>query len=146
MATLVRRITHLRLHHATAATPLHSYYDTGHWTAITTAIVTATLRLSASLLGPTLGFTASDINARALRAGGAMALLCDRVDPNLIQMIGRWRSNAMFRYLHLQAFPLIHNLSGRMLRGGHFALLPDATLPPAATALLNQFPDPNVVP
>jgi hypothetical protein len=140
VATLIRRITHLRAHAASATTPLHSYWTGIRWIAVTPDLITATLRLSAAQLGPALGFTPSDINARALRAGGAMALLCARIDPNLIQMVGRWRSNAMFRYLHLQAHPLIQDLSQRMLTGGTFALLPDNDLPPHAAALLAQIP------
>jgi hypothetical protein len=46
----------------------------------------------------------------------------------------------MFRYLHLQAYPLIQDLSQRMLTGGTFALLPDNDVPPQAAALLAQIP------
>ena len=86
--------------------------------------------------------TLSDINARALRSGGTMALLCARVDPNIIQMVGRWHSDAMFHYLHLQATPLIGDLSHRMLTGSAFTLLPDQDLPAPATAMLLQVPPP----
>jgi hypothetical protein len=144
VATIIRRITHLRTHNAPATMPLHSYWAGTRWIAVTPDLITATLRLSAAHLGPTLGFTPIDINARALRAGGAMALLCARIDPNLIQMVGRWRSNAMFRYLHLQAYPLIQDLSQRMLTGGTFALLPDVDVPPQAAALLAQIPPANL--
>jgi hypothetical protein len=72
---------------------------------------------------------------RALRAGGAMALLCARVDPLLVQLVGRWKSDAMLRYLHLQATNM-HDLATRMLSGGEFKLLPNQTLPPQALSLL----------
>jgi hypothetical protein len=71
-----------------------------------------------------------------------MALLCAQVDPDIIKMVGRWRSDAMFRYLHLQATPLIGDLSHRMLTGGNFTLLPDADVPAPAAALLLQVPLP----
>jgi hypothetical protein len=36
-----------------------------------------------------------------------MALLCGRIDHNTISILGRWHSDAMIRYLHLQAKPLM---------------------------------------
>ena len=39
--------------------------------------------------GPEISFTEADINARSLRAGGAMALLMVRVDPNTIRLVGK---------------------------------------------------------
>ena len=49
-----------------------------------------------------------------------MALLCAGVDSsNLIRMIGRWRSDEMYRYLHVQAQPVMNGLAAAtMLRGG----------------------------
>ena len=58
-----------------------------------------------------------------------MALLCARVDADLIQLVGRWRSDAMFRYLHVQAAPLTSNFAPRMLQFGDFSLT--APQPPA---------------
>jgi hypothetical protein len=142
IAALVRRISHLRLHHAPPDTPLYAYHVETRWETVTSPILTATLRRSAAYLGPALGLRPSDISSRSLRAGGAMALLCAQVDPDLIKMVGRWRSDAMFRYLHLQATPLIGDLSHRMLTGGNFTLLPDADVPAPAAALLLQVPLP----
>ena len=57
--------------------------------------------------------------------GGAVALLCADVDGDHIRMIGRWRSDEMYRYLHLQAQPAVMNgLAAAMLRGGAFCLTP----------------------
>jgi hypothetical protein len=142
VAAILRRVLHLRHHQATPDTPLHTFYASHRWRTISTDAITATLRRSATLLGPSLGLRPPDINARALRAGGAMALFCARVDPNLIQMVGRWRSDAMFRYLHLQATPLIGDLSHRMLTGGTFVLLPDQDVPAPAATMLLQVPLP----
>jgi hypothetical protein len=36
-----------------------------------------------------------------------MALLCGGIDRDRIRMLGRWRTNAMFIYLHLQAEPIM---------------------------------------
>jgi hypothetical protein len=50
------------------------------------------LRTSCSVLGASIGIRPSDASARALQAGGAVALLRARVDPTVIQMVGRWKS------------------------------------------------------
>ena len=49
-----------------------------------------------------------------------MALLCAGVDPDVIKLVGRWRSDAMFRYLHAQAEPLVGNLAATMHQHGAF--------------------------
>ena len=53
-----------------------------------------------------------------------MALLCAGVDSDRLRMIGRWRSDEMFRYLHVQAQPIMNGLAAAMLRGGDFRLTP----------------------
>ena len=53
-----------------------------------------------------------------------MALLCPGVDSDYIRLIGRWRSDEMFRYLHVQAQPIMTGMSAAMLRGGDFRLTP----------------------
>jgi hypothetical protein len=51
-----------------------------------------------------------------------MALLLSNVDPDKIRIVGRWRSDTMFRYLHGHALPLIQHNSTLMLDGGHYTL------------------------
>ena len=92
---MIRRILHLRLNNATADTPLCSAFHNGAWVPVTAALLTARLRVSAAAQ-PHLGLEPADISARSARAGGAMALLCGRVDHNVIQLVGRWRSDAIF--------------------------------------------------
>jgi hypothetical protein len=118
---LVRRTLHLRNHHAPPSTPLCTVY-TAHntTTTITSALLTTHLRRAATIQFPYTGFSPSDISARALRAGGAMALLCAQVDPDVIKLLGRWQSDQMLRYLHLQAYPQMHTFSRLMLQGGNF--------------------------
>jgi hypothetical protein len=66
-----------------------------------------------------------DVSIRSTRAGGAMALLCAGVDSDRIRLVGRWRSDEMYRYLHVQAQPAVMTgLSAAMLRGGSFRLTP----------------------
>ena len=136
VAALVRRVLHLRAHHAAPTTTLCTVYTTANTTTpVTSELLTATLRSSAAAL-PELGFQPLDISARALRAGGAMALLCGQVDSDIIKLVGRWRSDEMLRYLHLQAYPLMMHLAPSMVRGGQFRMLSHQTLPAAAIPLL----------
>jgi hypothetical protein len=96
---------------------------------VSPAHITIALRASATILGPSLGFLPSDINARSLRAAGAMALLCAHVDSDVIRLLGRWRSDQMLRYLHVQAEPVMPHFARRMLQDGDFTLLPNQQVP-----------------
>jgi hypothetical protein len=58
-----------------------------------------------------------------------MALLCAHVDTDLIRLIGRWPSNEMLRYLHVQAEPVMRVFSARMLTHGSFVLHPGQDVP-----------------
>jgi hypothetical protein len=119
---LIRRCTHLRQHGCPAATPLCTVFlAPGVASYVTPAILTAHLRRSATILLPTLGFLPTDISARSLRAGGAMALLCANVTSDVIKLVGRWRSDEMLRYLHLQAYPQMHMIAPLMAQGGSFS-------------------------
>ncbi|EJK56394.1 hypothetical protein THAOC_23722 [Thalassiosira oceanica] len=50
--------------------------------------------------------TPADVSARSLRASGAMAMLCDGLDTDHIKLFGRWRSDELLTYLHVQAEPI----------------------------------------
>jgi hypothetical protein len=63
--------------------------------------VTAALHVAVSIKGPGVAFLPKYIRASALRAGGAMALLCALVDTYMIQLLGRWCSDVMLCYLHV---------------------------------------------
>jgi hypothetical protein len=75
------------------------------------------------------GISPDEVSACSLRAGGAMALLCGKVDNNLIQMLGRWHSDAMILYLHMQAQPIVQHFSEIMYNNGTYSFLPDETFP-----------------
>lgn len=129
---VVRRILHLRANNAPLNTPLATYYQRSRWCKVSPADITEALRFSVISLGPAnLGFNPVDISARCLRAAGAMALLCAHVDTDMIRLLGRWRSDEMLRYLHLQAEPVMRNYSAMMLQGGHFVLNPNQDVPQA---------------
>jgi hypothetical protein len=55
--------------------------------------------------------------------------LCAKVDTDLIQLLGRWRSDVMLRYLHLQAQPVMRNFARLMFQGGQFNLIPGQDVP-----------------
>jgi hypothetical protein len=127
---VVGRVRHLCHNNAPAATPLCTYFLDTKSRYVTANDITVTLRHSVTALGSTLGFKSSDVSARSLRAAGAMALLCTHVDTDTIRLLlGRWRSDEMLRYLTVQAQPFMHDFASRMLRGGHYTLLPNAAIP-----------------
>jgi hypothetical protein len=51
-------------------------------------------------------------------AVGAMALLCTKVDTNLIRLISRWRSDEMLQYLHVQAEPVMRQFGSFTMHPG----------------------------
>ena len=80
----------------------------------------------AFIVTPTFHFchpTPNEVSARSLRSAGAMALLCAHVDSDTIRLLGRWRSDEMLRYLHVQAQPIMHQFSQRMLHAGSYTML-----------------------
>ncbi len=100
---LQRRIRHLLENNATPDTLLASYFQ-AKWFRITPAQITTALRSAVATFDPNaLGFNPTDVSARSLRAAGAMALLCAHVDTDIIRLVGRWRSDEMLCYLHVQA-------------------------------------------
>ena len=123
-----RRVTHLRLHKCIGTTPICAYYQTARRRNVTPDNMTQTLRHAVAAL-PHLGILPVDVSARSLRASGAMALLCARVDDLTIRLLGRWNSDAMCRYLHVQAEPVMRGLAALMLKGGIYHLHPGTDVP-----------------
>ena len=97
------------------------------------------LRTACMAVGHALGLQCSDISARSLRAGGAMVLLCAKVDDNIIRLLGLWHSDTMLHYLHLQAQPLMRDFARKMLYGGEYSLIPGPTPPVPTQQLLPPF-------
>jgi hypothetical protein len=75
------------------------------------------------------GISLDEVSARSLRAGDAMALLCGKVNNNLIQMLDRWYSDAMICYLHMQAHPIVQHFAAKMCTNGTYSFLPEETAP-----------------
>ena len=124
---IIRRVLYLRQHSAPGTTPLARVFDAP--TTVTASAITDCIRDSVTYLGPTLGFLPQDVSARCLRAAGATALLLAKVDPDVIRLIGRWRSDEMLRYLHAQAYPLMRDYARQMLAAGMYTLIPNHLVP-----------------
>ena len=91
----------------------------GSWKHVTPTMITKVLKGAVSLSGENLGFLPRDVSAWSLQAAGAMALLCYGINTDIIQLIGRWRSDEMIRYLHLQVEPLMRGFSKLMVTHGN---------------------------
>jgi hypothetical protein len=117
---LTRRVIHLRKNNAPPHTPIHCYYEQfrGRQLRVPASSINLLLRHSATLLG----LDPADITIKALRASGAMALITARIDSDLIRLLGRWQSDAMLRYLHVQAVPVIQNFARAMNLHGNLLL------------------------
>jgi len=134
---LACRVEHLLRHHAPPDMPLHTVYTPDRVKNVSSSDITKSLRRSAASLFHLTGIHPHEISARSLRPGGAMALLCARVDSDIIRLVGRWHSDEMFHYLHAQAFPLMHTFTQQMITHRSFTLAPGQFVPPAAAPLLN---------
>ena len=121
---LAHQIIHLRNNGAAPETPLCAYMHGDNWYLVTPPMLTNLLRQAAARVGGEFGIRPEDISARSLRASGAMAMLCAGIDPVKTQLMGRWRSDAMLLYLHVQSPTLVRDFARRMLDAGNFSLLP----------------------
>ncbi|EJK56345.1 hypothetical protein THAOC_23791 [Thalassiosira oceanica] len=124
---VIRRVIHLRAHNADPTTPLATVCTSPR--KVTPSMITDTLREAVRSIGPSLGFLPEDVSACSLRAAGANALLFAKVDTDVIRLIGRWRSDEMLRYLHVQAAPLVADYSRRMITAGQYHLIPNQLVP-----------------
>ena len=122
---IVERIIHLRKYNAPAAAPLSHYFYKGEWKYVKPTDITLMLRNAIAIMGHAVGFNKADVSARSLRAAGAMALLCANIDHDRIKLVGRWRSDEMLRYLHVQAAPVMRHFSKVMITDGDFSLIPN---------------------
>lgn len=151
LRALARITSHQRLHGAPAETPLHSYYNNNAWHHIGYTLVTTALRTSAARLRHLTGIDPALLSARSLRPGGATALLCANIDKDTIKLLGRWKSDAMFVYLRVQALAYHTNIAQHMQDHGSYTFAPGVynasvtdplptQLPPAIAAALSLSP------
>ena len=60
----------------------------------------------------------SKVSARSLRASGATALMQAGTDVAKIKLLGRWKSDEVFRYLHTTSHHLMEPFAQAMLANG----------------------------
>lgn len=127
----IRHALHHREHNSKQTALLAACYNprTNRQTTIKAKDASHVLKHSTAANRSATGLDPKDVSARSLRAGGAMTLLCGKVDHNLIQMLGRWHSDSMMRYLHLQAQPIMNQFASKMFNDGQYNFLPDETVP-----------------
>jgi len=82
-----RRVVHLGAHNAPATTPLATAYINQTPHKIQPKQITKALKDCVTFLGADLGFLATDVTARCLRASGANALLLAKVNTGIIRLI-----------------------------------------------------------
>ena len=123
LSRLARR---LRAINAPKESPMCTYRDTytGQLKLVKPTIVTNALRHAAAFVQDKTGIDPVLLSARSLRPGGATALLCAGVDKDAIQLLGRWKSDAMLRYLRIQAYAVSANFAQRMLDHGGYTFAP----------------------
>ena len=122
---LYRITEHLRAHNADHDTPICTYWDgDGKRQRATSPLITNALRHSAADLESLTGIPPKLLSARSLRPGGATALLCANIDSDVIKLLGRWKSDAMFRYLRAQAHIHSAQFSQKMLNSGRYTFAP----------------------
>ena len=122
---LVRLCQRLLHHHAAPTTPIHTYFTpAGTCEHISQHHVTTALRTAACHVRHLTGIDPALLSARSLRPGGATALLCSGIDSNIIQLLGRWKSDAMLRYLRVAAHATSANFAQRMLDAGTYTFAP----------------------
>ena len=87
-------------------------------------MITSLLRTAALTIPGHAGIDVNNIAARSLRSSGAMSLLLGGMETDRIHILGRWNSDAMFRYLHAHALLLITSNASLMFQeGGHYKLV-----------------------
>ena len=134
---LERRAHHILDNGGTFATPLYKYYpedqrrrrNKAKGSDVNTTQVTNLLRRSAKEVQDRTGIPPKKISARSLRPGGATALLCSNVRPDNIALVGRWRSDAMLRYLRANTTPVTQGFAQKMLANGSFTYNGTAAVP-----------------
>ena len=131
-----------RLHDAGASpdTPIYQHYNEAdrQWYSVKPQHVTDLLRKAATKLQSVTGIDPKLVSCRSLHPGGATALMLAGADSDHIKLLGRWKSDAMLRYLRIQAATQTNNFSQRMLDHGRYTFAPTAFQ--AGGALPNQAP------
>lgn len=117
---LARRVHELR--DTAPDTPIGTYFDEADAAAggvpprqVQASEIRAAIRLGAAGDGlEQQGYDASRIGSHSLRSGGAVALFLSGYPSELIQKLGRWRSETYKRYIQAQIAQLTAGVSSQM--------------------------------
>ena len=127
MRALARRVRAIRQATKDPITPINYVrLPSNEIFYINAEMVTKALRLGTEQVFPQTGIPAKLVSARSLRPGGATALMCTGVDRDMIQLLGRWKSDAMLRYLRVAAAANTRSFAQRMLDHGSYTFAPAA--------------------
>ena len=122
MASL-NRVRHLCTHQAPLDMPIFSYFSNTWHKIDTITTLTHHLCIAVTALETSFGIQPYNISIFSLWSSSAMALLCAKVDPDMICLLGHWQSDVMLCYLHIQTFPIVAPLASQMLYHGHSSLI-----------------------
>ena len=113
---LARRIHHLLSHGGSAASHIFDYYSMhGTLSHISGPQINKAVKEAALGIGlDRHGYLESDVSSHSLRAGGAMAMHLNGIDPLTIQRQGRWESNTFMDYIHEQISAFAAGVSLKM--------------------------------
>jgi hypothetical protein len=111
---MIRRVRHLRAHQMPPQTPLFVFFIQGIQHRVTDRMITAHLRLAGLVVQQP-----NDYTVGALRNTGAQALLQAKTPLPMIKLIGRWRSDEVFRYLTARSEHLMEPFAGAMLHNAY---------------------------
>ena len=123
VVTMHRQVKYLKRHGTTSETPLSSFKRATKWQQFRGDDITAAIRAVVRAAGPAIRFTEADISARSLRAGGLMALLMSRVEPDTIRLVRSWQRDTMLRYLHTTVKSFTEGLSEKMFKHGTYSFI-----------------------
>ena len=115
--SLARRVHHIMSNGGNLSTPIYKYkhplYIT--WRDVTADNINKTLKQAALETNLyTLGYTPNDVSSHSLRAGGAMAMHLNKIDPMTIRKMGRWKSDTFLMYIHEQISAFATGVSIKM--------------------------------
>jgi hypothetical protein len=113
------------VHGAKQTAPVAAYYRGTRRTTVKAKDVTDVFLCAMTIYYTKVGIKATEISAPSLRAGGAMVMVFGWIELDTIWMMGKWHSDAMMSYLHIQAQPIINNYAARMYNRGTCVFLPD---------------------
>ena len=132
---LARRVAHIMSHTTNTNTALSTFFESS-WEPrqITPHHINDCLKSTVTALGlHQFGITPDLVSSHSLRAGGAMAMALNGVDPIIIKKQGRWSSNTWMNYIHEQIGALTAGIATRMAHNIPFANVAMPNLHPQLT-------------